>query len=251
MPNKSEKRNPSASLRARAKSEKIQKTIETPKRVRKVLVSLKADVVNTKGKVVGDIELPKEFFGVTVNKALIAQAVRVYLANQRRGTSSTKTRGEVQGSTRKIYQQKGTGRARHGSKRAPIFVHGGIVSGPKPRDFSLTMPAKMRKKALSAALSAKYSDGTVKIITGLDKIEPKTKIMTGIFKNLALDGKRKSVALVLPSKIDNVEKAARNIDGVDILFTKQLNTYDVIKRKYMLFMKEAVQQFVSKGENSA
>ena len=118
---------------------------------------LNIDVFDIKGKNVGSISLPESIFKAKVNPQVVAQAVRVYLANQRQGTSSTKTRGEVQGSTRKIYRQKGTGRARHGSIRAPIFVHGGVAFGPKPRDFSLKIPSKIKQQALFSAFSSKFS----------------------------------------------------------------------------------------------
>src|SRR3989338_5152877 len=130
---------------------------------------LVAKVFDTKGALKKTIDLPKEIFGVQENNILLAQAVRVYLANQRQGTVSTKTRGEVAGSTRKIYRQKGTGRARHGSIRAPIFVHGGLVFGPKPRDYSMKFPKKMRKAALASALSSKVNDAQVKVVDGLEK----------------------------------------------------------------------------------
>src|SRR3989344_6029979 len=123
--------------------------------------SLFAPVYDLKGAKSGTLALPKEVFGTKVNNSLMAQAVRVYLANQRQGNATTKTRGEVQGSSKKIYRQKGTGRARHGSLRAPIFVKGGIVFGPKPRDFSLDLPKKMKRKALFSSLSAKAADSEV------------------------------------------------------------------------------------------
>src|SRR6266404_5428662 len=131
------------------------------KTTEKAYATVSVAVVGIDGKVSGKVSLPGEMFGEKVNKALLAQAVRVYLANQRQGNASTKTRGEVDGSTAKIYRQKGTGRARHGSKRAPIFVKGGIVFGPKPRDFSLSLPQKMKRKALFSALSAKVKDKEV------------------------------------------------------------------------------------------
>ena len=128
---------------APAKKKEVKAEVSIVEKVsEKATVSV--NVVGIDGKISGKIALPGEIFGEKVNKALLAQAVRVYLANQRQGNASTKTRGEVEGSTRKIYRQKGTGRARHGSVRAPIFVKGGIVFGPKPRDFSLDMPKKKK-----------------------------------------------------------------------------------------------------------
>ncbi len=214
--------------------------------------ALSVDVFDVNGKVVESIELPKEIFGANSNPELISQAIRVYLANQRRGTVSTKTRGEVQGSTRKIYRQKGTGRARHGSIRAPIFVHGGIVFGPKPRDFSLAMPQQMRRKALFASLSGKKKDGEIKIVKGLEKIEQKTKSMVAVIKKLGLDLENKKILLVIPSAsgFSNVTKAARNIKDLDYRQASQLNTYDVLNAKMLLLTRDSIevlqQTFVKK-----
>lgn len=205
-------------------------------------VSLSASVYNLKGKVVEKIALPKEIFGVDVNDHLMAQAVRVYLQNQRLGTSSTKTRGEVSGSTRKIYRQKGTGRARHGARYAPIFVGGGIAFGPKPRDHSLRLPSKMRKVAVISALSSKLKDGEIRVISGLEKMEPKTKIMNAAIKGL--DFERKKILLVTPgtsTELPALYKAARNIEGVKILPAQMLNTYEVLDNVAIFLMKTSIE----------
>jgi large subunit ribosomal protein L4 len=152
-------------------------TTVTVKPVTKVTRGVKIDVLDLTGKVQTSIDLPAELFGAKVNKQIMAQAVRVYLANQRQGTQSTKTRGEVTGSTRKIYRQKGTGRARHGGITAPIFVGGGIALGPKPRDYGLSLPKKMRRVALASALTSQLNAGKVKVVDGFDTIEPKTKVL--------------------------------------------------------------------------
>ncbi len=202
-------------------------------------VSLSASVYDIKGKAVGRITLPSEIFGVKENKALISQAVRVYLANQRQGTVSMKTRGEVKGSTRKIYKQKGTGRARHGGIRAPIFVGGGVTFASKPRDFSLSLPQKMKKNALFSALSGKLKEGEIKVMD-LDKISGKTKIMANALKIMSVDGK---TLLVTPGgfkEFENVYKASRNLRGMRILPAVSLNTYDVLNNNAVIFMKEAV-----------
>lgn len=210
---------------------------------------LNADVLDLKGKVVEKMTLPKEIFGAKINDKLMAQAVRVYLANQRSGTASTKTRGEVTGSSRKIYRQKGTGRARHGSVRAPIFVKGGVVFGPKPRDYSLDFPKKMKRAALFSALSSRLKTGEIKILKGLTKIEPKTKEVSGIFKNLSFkEGKK--VLLVTPKETQNVWRASRNIEGVNLILANQLNTYEALKYGVLLFMQESIKvledQFLKK-----
>ena len=174
----------------------------------------------------------------------MAQAVRVYLANQRKGTHSTKTRGEVEGSTAKIYRQKGTGRARHGSKRAPIFVKGGVVFGPKPRDYSLKLPKKMRRLALFSSLTTKKDEGKIVVLSGLEKIEAKTNKMADVVKNLNLEEKNKKILLITPDTInafENVYKATRNLKGVSIVSAKMLNTYEVLNSKTVLLMKASIE----------
>jgi len=201
--------------------------------------SVKAEVFDMTGKVIDSMTLPGKVFGVKVNKQLMAQAVRVYQANQRAGSAHTKSRGEVAGSTRKIYRQKGTGRARHGGIRAPIFVKGGIAHGPKAHDFSLSMPQKMRTKALFSALSAKINDNELKVVAGLEKIEPKTKNFAAFLKGASLSNK-KSILLVLPEKTLQVSRAVRNIEGLTYIHATQLNTYEVLRNQLVLVMKDAV-----------
>jgi large subunit ribosomal protein L4 len=205
---------------------------------------LNLSVYDLKGIVAGKLALPKEIFGVTVNNQLMAQAVRVYLANQRRGTLKTKSRGEVAISTRKIYRQKGTGRARHGAASAPIFVGGGIAFGPKPRDFSMKLNQNMKRLALFSALSAKLKDGEIKIVANLEKVEPKTQKMANIIKALYLNGENKQLLLITPKAgedFKNVVKAARNIRGVSVLSANQINTYAVLANTKVLFMKDAIE----------
>jgi large subunit ribosomal protein L4 len=205
---------------------------------------LALEFYDTKGKVVETIELPKEIFGAKVNNQLMAQSVRVYLANQRRGTASTKTRGEVSGSTRKIWAQKHTGRARHGSRKAPIFVGGGIVSGPHPRDFSLKLSKKMKRLALFSTLTSKFQKGEIKGITGFEKIEPKTKLMVMALENLGISDKDKKILLVIPSSekdFENVSRASRNIKSINILNAGMLNAYEILNNKLVLLVKESLQ----------
>lgn len=203
--------------------------------------SLSASVYDLKGKVVGRVSLPSEIFNAPINDKLMAQAVRVYLANQRQGTVSTKTRGEVKGSSRKIQRQKGTGKARHGSIRAPIFVGGGVVFGPRPRDFSMKLPKKMKRASLFSALSSKLKDGEIKVLSGLEKIEPKTKTVFKTLKNLELPTKTKILLLTPDFDLDNVYKASRNIEGVKILRANMLNTYEVLDNKAILLMKASIE----------
>jgi len=232
----------SSNTKQTQKSTAIENTREKDQSVVKAKqqLSLTADVLDLKGNIVGSLSLPEEIFGAKVNKTLMAQAVRVYLANQRLGTLSTKSRGEVVGSTRKIYRQKGTGRARHGGIRAPIFVGGGVAHGPKPRDFSLSLPQKMKRAALFSALTLQRLEGNMKIITGLENLEPKTKAFAQVLKTLSLVKKRKKILLVLPEKIENIQKAARNIEGVTYVLANQLNTYDVLNAGTLLFMKDTI-----------
>lgn len=218
----------------------VTKKIEAKKApVIKSTGGVKVEVYDVKGKVVENMNLPKEIFGVDINNPLMAQAVRVYLQNQRRGTSRTKSRGEVSISTRKIYRQKGTGRARHGAASAPIFVGGGIAHGPKPRDFSLSLPKKMRKAALFSALSSKIKDGEIKALSGLEKIEPRTKKMAEVIKAMKLTGK---ILLVIPdSKQENVVRAGRNIQDVRVMSANLINTYEVLNNKQIIFMKDSIE----------
>lgn len=204
--------------------------------------SLNISVFDTKGKVSGRIELPSEIFGAKINDSLMSQAVRVYLINQRQGTSKTKHRGEVDRTTKKLYQQKGTGRARHGSRRAPIFVGGGKVFGPIPRDLSLNFSKKMKTLALFSALSSKLKDSEVKIIKGLEEIAPKTKLMAEVLKNLGINSASK-VLLVMPKagkESENVYRAGRNLEGLEILSANSLNTYKVLDNRLVLLMKDSV-----------
>lgn len=206
---------------------------------------LNAPMFDVKGAKNGTMSLPEEIFGAKINKPLMAQAVRVYLANQRQGNASTKSRGEVDGSSKKIYRQKGTGGARHGSKRAPIFVKGGVAHGPKPKDYSLNLPKKMKKAALFSALTLKLKDGEIKVLSGLTKIEPKTKIMSSLVKKISDDQKKKQKVLLItsaaPKDLENVYRAGRNISNVEILNAKLLNTYEVLKYKNLFFMKESIE----------
>jgi len=247
----------SAGLRGASKTKKLVKKIAVKKRSKvtdKVKVEaemnvskptksgkLTASVYDTKGKVSGSVSLPSEIFDAKINDSLMSQAVRVYLANQRQGTAKTKDRGEVNRTTKKVWQQKGTGRARHGSRRAPIFVGGGLAFGPKPRDLSLSLSKKMKTRALLSALSSKLKDSEIKIIKGLEIIIPKTKIMVEILKNLGIENNK--ILLVIPrigKELQNVYRAGRNIEGVRIMSANTINTYQVLDNKIVLLMKDSI-----------
>lgn len=222
-----------AQSKAVMKKEEVKKTVNA---------SLSVDVFDLKGKAIEKISLQKEVFASKENPELVSQAVRVYLANKRQGTSSTKTRGEVAGSTRKIYRQKGTGRARHGGVRAPIFVHGGIAFGPKPRDYTLSLSQKMRRAALFSVLTTRLKEQSVKVVSGLESVEPKTKNAALALKSLALAPEKKSVLIVTGGNTDNVVRAARNIQGVSLIKAAQLNAYDALRVNTILFMKESLDE---------
>ena len=254
------RKNLSASAVARKASNKNKKNAITKTQRKTEAWGLKLSVYNMAGKSVETLILPKEIFGANINTNLMTQAVRVYLANQRRGTVKTKSRGEVNISTRKIYRQKGTGRARHGAASAPIFVGGGLAFGPRQRDYSLKLSKKMKRLALISSLSAKVKEGQIKLVSGLSKIEPKTKTMAQvlekldlILEKLDLGGKNlpagkagANLLLVTPNQSKdffNIIKAARNIKGVTIMPANLLNTYEVLKNKNLLLMKECMDTF--------
>ena len=187
----------------------------------------------------GSVDLPKEIFGVKINQPLMAQAIRVYLANQRRAKAKTKTRGEVRGSGRKIWRQKGTGRARHGDRYAPIFVGGGRAHGPRGvENYQLKMSKRMKRAALFSALTSKFKAGEILVVKGLVKVKPKTKPMAKILADkLKIEGK---ILLVLPEKIENLMRAVRNIKGVSLAQASLLNTYQVLKSEKIILTPESV-----------
>lgn len=200
-------------------------------------VKFSIPVYSLTGRAVGTLTLPKEIFGAKINKNLLAQAVRVYETNQKGHFGSTKTRGEVQGSTAKIYKQKGTGRARHGAIRAPIFRGGGITFGPKPRKVRLTLPQKMKKAALISALSAKMADKQILGLSGLEKATGKTKQMVKLLNKLSV----KNGLIVTSEKV--ASRAVRNIPGIFTLGSKELNAYEILKYQKLLLTKEALGYF--------
>lgn len=209
--------------------------------------SLRVDVVGVNGVKSGTVSLPTELFGVKPNKSLIMQAIRVYLANQRQGTSSTKTRGKVKGSTRKIYRQKGTGRARHGAITAPIFVGGGIVFGPHPRDYSMKMPKKMKKAAFASVLSQKANEGVIKVVDG--QFSGKTSEFAKFLKTMNLTnktGKAPRVLLVVGPNDKNIIQGAHNIGGMVTEGAATLSTYTVSVSRNIIFAKDAIQEVVNR-----
>jgi len=199
----------------------------------------KVDVYDIKGKKTSQTTLPKEMFDAKINKPLMVQAVKVYLGNQRKARAKTKTRGEIRGSTRKIYRQKGTGRARHADRYAPIFVGGGVAHGPTGKEnYKRKMSKKMRRLALFSALTSKLKAKEIMVINGLVKVKPKTKEMA---KSLFSPQKEKGkISIVLPEVLENVIRAGKNIPNLNFIQAKQLNTYQVLNAGQLIFMKESI-----------
>ncbi|WIF95592.1 50S ribosomal protein L4 [Caminicella sporogenes] len=199
----------------------------------------KIDVLNVSGQRVGEIELNDGIFGIEVNEHVLYEAVKNYLANQRQGTQSAKTRAEVRGGGRKPWRQKGTGRARQGSIRAPQWIGGGVVFAPKPRDYSYKLPKKVKRLAMKSALSSKVKNDEIIVLDELTMNVPKTKDMVNILKNINAS---KKVLIVLAAKDENVIKSARNIKGVKTTLVNTLNVYDILNHDTFVVTKEAVQK---------
>jgi large subunit ribosomal protein L4 len=193
-------------------------------------------VYNTQGSQVGEIALNDSVFAVKINKALLHEAVVMQLASKRQGTSLTKNRSAVRGGGRKPWKQKGTGQARVGSRRSPLWTGGGIIFGPTPRNYSYNLPKKARRQALKSALSAKVEAGEIIVVEGFNISEPKTKVMTGILSDL-----KANKALIVTAGIDNnLYKSARNIPGVTAMVTEGLNVYDILAHDHLVITKDAV-----------
>lgn len=201
---------------------------------------MKADLLNIKGEKIEKVEIPEEVFGAKINKSLVAQAVRVFLANQRQGNASTKNRTEVQGSSKKIYRQKGTGRARQGTIRAPHRVGGGIAFGPRPRDFSLKMNGKMKTSALRSVFSDKFNEKKVYFVSGLEKIKGKTKEIVEFLNNLKFP--KRKILFVLPERTINLERSLKNLEKIDYATANLVNVYQAIESDYIVVLKEAIEK---------
>lgn len=200
---------------------------------------MQAQVFNLAGEVVGNIEISDTIFAVPFNEGIVHQAVLRQQANTRQGNASTKTRGQVSGSTRKLFRQKGTGNARAGSRKSPVRKGGGVVFGPHPRDYHQAMPKKMRQLALRCVLSAKSNDGELKILEELTFDEPRTKQMTGVLDALNIENS----ALVVTSEAKtNVVKSASNIPGIKTLPANLLNVVDILAHKALIMEVAAVRK---------
>lgn len=196
----------------------------------------KADVLDITGKKVSQIELADAVFGVEVNETVVHQVLVNFLANQRQGTQSTKTRAEVRGGGIKPWRQKGTGRARQGSIRAPQWIKGGIALGPKPRDYRYKLPKKVKQLAIKSVLTSKLSEGKLVIVDSMKLEEIKTKKMVEVLNNL--DAKKSLV--VLNEKNLNVQASARNIEGVKAITVNTINIFDLLKYEKLVLEVNAV-----------
>ena len=200
---------------------------------------LKTNVYDMSGKLVGEIELSEAIFGVEDNQSVVHDVVKNHLANKRQGTQSALTRAEVSGGGRKPWKQKGTGRARQGSTRAPQWTHGGVVFAPKPRDYSYTLNKKTRRLALKSVLSAKVAEENLIVIDSIKMDAPKTKEFAAFLKAVGADCK----ALVVTAAPDaNVVKSGRNIPGCEVTFANLINVYDVVNAKKLVVDQEALRK---------
>jgi large subunit ribosomal protein L4 len=191
------------------------------------------------GKAAGKVALDPFLFDADVNTGLLHQALIRQLANARQGSASTKTRTEVRGGGRKPYRQKGTGRARQGSIRAPQYAGGGVVFGPKPRSYAQDMPRKQRRLALRSALSSKAQDGRLVVIEGLEFEEPKTREFISVLADAGIDS---TVLVAIDNHNLNAEKSARNLVGVKVILTRNLNVRDLVNHDWLLMTRAAVDQ---------
>ena len=199
----------------------------------------KIDVLNIEGKKVSDVELKEEIFGIEPNEDVVHTVLINYLANQRQGTQSTKTRTEVSGGGKKPWRQKGTGRARQGSIRAPQWIKGGIALGPKPRSYKYTVNKKEKRLAIRSLLSSKVLENELTVVDTFAFNEIKTKQMVNALNNLKVEGKS---LILLPEKNENVQKSARNIEGVKTSLVNTINVYDLLKYKNLVVTLDTVKK---------
>ena len=199
----------------------------------------KIDVYNIEGKKVSDVELNDNVFGIEPNEAVVHSVLVNYLANQRQGTQSTKTRSEVSGGGRKPWRQKGTGRARQGSIRAPQWVKGGIALGPRPRSYKYTVNKKEKRLAIRSVLSSKVLENNLVVLDKAEMKEIKTQAMVKTLANLKVEGK---TLILLPEKNENVQKSARNIKNVKTTLVNTINVYDLLKYNKLVVTLDAVKK---------
>ncbi|SET57386.1 LSU ribosomal protein L4P [Natronincola peptidivorans] len=199
----------------------------------------KVSVYNVSGEQVNEIELSDNVFGVEVNQHVLYEVVKNQLANKRQGTQSAKTRSEVRGGGRRPWRQKGTGRARHGTIRSPLWVGGGVVFAPKPRNHGYTLPKKVKRLAMKSALTSKVNSNELIVLEELTLEAPKTKEMANILKNLKVE---KKALIVIGDKNEAVIRSAKNIPGIETASVNTLNVYDILKYDKFIITKDAVQK---------
>ena len=199
----------------------------------------KVDVYNMQGKKVSDVELNEAVFGIEPNENIVHSVLVNYLANQRQGTQSTKTRAEVRGGGRKPWRQKGTGRARQGSIRAPQWIKGGIALGPKPRSYSYRINKKEKQLAIKSLLSAKVLDNELTVVDKLEVKEPKTNVMVKALTDLKVEGK---TLIILSEKNENVLLSSRNIEGVKAITLNMINVYDLLQYNKLVLPLDTVKK---------
>ena len=207
---------------------------------------IKLDVLNTDGIVVSSINVSPNVFDSFISEDLVAQYLRVYTTNQRSGNAHTKTRGEVAGTGKKPWKQKGTGRARVGSRRSPIWVGGGISHGPRSKDFRLEMPKKMRRLSLLSSLSSKIIEGNITVIDDLNVLEGKSKSFSSLINKLNLSG---SILFVTPSHNIKMINGVRNLEKASIRMVSNLNTYDIVSSSNILIDVSGIKALEEKYEN--
>ncbi len=198
----------------------------------------KTALYNMEGSAIGEVELSEAIFAAPVNVAAMHLVVRSYLAAQRQGTQSAKTRGQVRGGGRKIYRQKGTGNARHHGNRAPQFAHGGVVFAPKPRDYVINVPKKVRRLAFKSAMTSKLNDGDIVVVDEIKLAEGKTKLMAKALKALKAE---KKALVVLPARDENVVRATANLPEAMTSYVNTLNVYDILNAGKIVLSKAALQ----------
>ena len=197
------------------------------------------DIIDLNNQKVGTLDLADAVFGAEINEALLYESVRHHMASVRRGTASTKTRHEVAGSGKKLWRQKGTGRARMGSIRSPLWRHGGTTHGPQPRDYSYKLPRKMVLGALKSALTAKLRDGELRVIQEFPTAEAKTKTMRRALNGLAIE---RTVLLVDNSGNKNLALSSRNLEGVTLMASRDVNVYDLLGHQQVLLSEAAAKK---------
>ncbi len=199
----------------------------------------KVDVLSVDGKKVKELELNENIFGIEPNENIVHSAIVNYLANQRQGTQNTKTRAEVSGGGRKPWRQKGTGRARQGSIRAPQWIKGGIALGPRPRSYSYKINKKEKRLAIKSILSSKVAEKELIVLDKLELKEIKTANMVKVLNNVKAEGK---TLILLPANNENVQKSSRNIEGVKTLTVDTINAYDLVKYKGLVVTEDTVKK---------